>query len=348
MALQEVLAERAIETETQDLLDFLPRPLSIFYSSSYSYMVTRGPWLWRLFYKCTDRPNHPYAPAGSFWQKWQFERLRDYVTRQQFSHIICTHFTASALMVDWRDIYGWNRNIYSVVTDYTAHRSWKRAGLNHYFVAADEVADQLISSGIPAEKITVSGIPISPSFVSKTSRDESRKNWCKAKDERLVLVLSSGLNRGKTKCLVQDLRQLSGNYRFLVSAGKHAPREQLVQAYCEGDPRFTVFGFSPQIADMMKAADLLVSKPGGLTVSEALAVGLPEVLFSPIPGQEEANADFLVRQGAALCIKAKKGAFKEVLENLLVQNGRLSEMSQAAKKLGKPEAAQTIIDSIFS
>lgn len=348
LALQEVLTERGIETECVDLLDFIPRPLSVFYSSSYSYMVTRGPWLWRLVYNWNDRPQSPYTPAGSVWQKWQFERLLDYLKKQQFSHIICTHFTASALMLDWRETYGWKGKIYSVVTDYTSHRCWKRSGLNHYFVATDEVAGQLINSGIPAKDVTVSGIPISPSFITRNSREECRTNWCKPTDERLVLVLSSGLNRAKTRWLIQDLRQLAGNYRFLVSAGKHAPREQLVQEYCEGDSRFTIFGFSTQIAEMMKAADVLVSKPGGLTVSEALAVGLPQVLFSPIPGQEEANADFLVRQGTALRINTKKGAFKEVLENLLLQNGRLSAMAQTAKKLGKPDAARTIIDSIFS
>jgi processive 1,2-diacylglycerol beta-glucosyltransferase len=348
LALQEVLTERGIESECLDLLDFLPRPLSLFYSSSYHYMVTRGPWLWRLFYQWNDRPRTPYSPASSPWQKWQFEKLREYVNHNKFSHIICTHFTTSALMLDWREKYGWDRKIYSVVTDYTSHRCWKRCGLDHYFVATQEVANQLIDTGISPSCVTVSGIPISPRFVSQTSREECRENWCKSAEERLVLVLSSGLDRTKTRWLIHDLRQLTGNYRFLVSAGKHAPREQLVQDFTERDPRFTIFGFSPQISEMMKAADVLVSKPGGLTVSEALAVGLPEVLFSPIPGQEEANADFLVREGAAVCIKAQKGEFKKALENLFVQNDRLLQMSEMAKKLGKPDAARSIIDYVIS
>jgi processive 1,2-diacylglycerol beta-glucosyltransferase len=347
-ALQQVFSERGIETACLDLLDYLPPAMSKFYTTSYAYLVAHLPWLWRQIYDLSDRRNSPYAPARSISQKWQFERLLQFLQRNDFTDVICTHYTPAALALDWRQLYGLKYRLFSVITDYASHRYWKRSGLDHYFVATEEVLGQLGASGIPASQITVSGIPISPQFQSLMDKEPSRSDWCSPEDQFLVLVLTSGLNDVKTHWLIEDLRSLPGNIRFLVSAGKHAPREQQVAEYCQGDPRFTIFGFSSRIPEMMHASDVLVSKPGGLTVSEALAARLPEVLFSPIPGQEEANADFLVRQGAAVCIRAKKGEFKQALNELLSHNGRLSAMAQVARNLGKPDAAQTIVNRIVS
>lgn len=348
MALAEMYQQRGIETDVRDLLEFLPRPLSWFYPNAYSFLVSRGRPLWRLFYKMNDRPKVPYAPAQALTQKWQFNRLLSFLQKSDYSCIVSTHFTPSALLLDWRNQFGWNQKIYSVVTDYISHRCWKRDGLDHYFVATDEVRDQLIESGFSADKITVSGIPISSSFMNPISRDECRKEWNIADDEKLVLVLSSGLNPHKTRAMIRDLREVPGKIRFLVSAGKDAPREQHVREFCENDPRFTVFGFSPRIAEMMRAADVLISKPGGLTVSEAISLGLPQILFSPIPGQEEANADYVVRHSAGACIEAKRGEFKKALLRFLDQPGTLDDKKAAARKLGKPNASAEIVDFILN
>ena len=141
---------------------------------------------------------------------------------------------------------------------------------------------------------------------------------------------------------------MPGKISFLVSAGKDAPREQQIQQFCQGDKRFTIFGFSPRIAEMMCAADVLISKPGGLTVSEALSLGLPQVLFSPIPGHEEANAQYVVRHGAGACIEAKKGEFKSALTKFLENPETLRATRKAAQSLGKPQAASKIVDFILA
>jgi processive 1,2-diacylglycerol beta-glucosyltransferase len=348
MALAEMFQQRGIETDVRDLLEFVPRPLSWFYPNAYSFIVSRSRFLWRLFYKLNDRPKAPYAPAVALTQKWQFKGLLSFLQNSNYSCIVSTHFTPSALLLDWRKQFSWNQKIYSVVTDYISHRCWKRDGLDHYFVATDEVRDQLIESGFLADNITVTGIPISSSFMNPLSRDESRKQWKIKDDEKLILVLSSGLSPHKTRDMIRDLREVPGKIRFLVSAGKDAPREQRVREFCQNDPRFTVFGFSPKIAEMMCAADVLISKPGGLTVSEAVSLGLPQILFSPIPGQEEANADYIVRHSAGACIEAKRGEFKKALLSFLDQPGELDGKKVASRKLGKPDASAEIVDFILN
>lgn len=345
MALAEVFEQRGVEADVKDLLEFLPPPLNNFYPWAYSFMVSRSRPLWRAFYTLNDKPASPYAPANSISQRWQFSKLLKYLQGQSYTHIISTHFTSSALLLDWRKKFNWSQNVFSVVTDYTSHRCWKRDGLDLYFVATDDVKSQLIDCGFAASSVAVTGIPISSVFSSLPSRDVCRKLWGVMPDETMVLVLSSGLNDRKTRKMIEDLRTVQGKIKYLVSAGKEAPREQRVKQLCSGDPRFTIFGFSPKIAEMMNAADVLVSKPGGLTVSEALALGLPQIMFSPIPGQEEANAEYVSSNGAGICIENQ---FHDALAAVLKNGSRLQEMKSAARRLGKPHAAETIVDQIFS
>ncbi|HSP05797.1 MAG TPA: glycosyltransferase [Acidobacteriota bacterium] len=347
MAVQEELAARGIAAEVVDMLDYLPGPLPRFYPWAYSFMVTRARWLWRWFYEWNDHSRSPYAPANSVTQRWQFNRLRSLIEQGGFSHIVSTHFTAAALLTDWRKQRSWNTRIFSIVTDYTSHRCWKREGLDHYFVATDEVREQMKAAGLQGERITTTGIPISTMFRAPLSREECRRTWNAGDGETLILVLSSGLNMAKTRAMIRDLREAPGRIRYLVSAGADTARERQVRDLCRGDDRFTVFGFSNRIAEMMKAADLLISKPGGLTTSEAMASGLPQILFSPIPGQEEANADYVSRQGAGLCIEARPGAFRDALASVSHDPSTLTCMARRARELGRPDAASRIVDILL-
>ena len=346
MAIQEELASRGITAEVVDLLDHLPAPLRRFYPWAYSFMVTRTRWLWRWFYNWNDRARSLYSPANSPTQSWQFNRLRSFIEEGGYTHVVSTHFTAAALLTDWRKQRGWKQSIFSIVTDYVSHRCWKREGFDHYFVATEEVAAQMKAARIDGQRISVTGIPISAMFSAPLTREECRKTWNCAEDETVVLVLSSGLSPARTRAMVQDLREVPGQIRYLVSAGKDPARERFVADCCRGDGRFTVFGFSTRIAEMMKAADLLVSKPGGLTTSEAMASGLPQILFSPIPGQEEANADYVTRRGAGLRIEARRGAFRKALLSVFGNPSKLAEMARRARELGRPEAARRIVERL--
>jgi processive 1,2-diacylglycerol beta-glucosyltransferase len=343
-ALWEVLLKRSIETEIHDLLEFLPPGLGRFYSSAYRFMINETRWLWRMVYETADMPGSPYSPAKSALQSWQFHSLKQYVRQKKFTHIFSTHFTPSALIADWKQESCLEAAIFSVITDYVTHRLWKRKGLDHYFVATEDVAEQIQAAGILPERITVSGIPISQDFSNPPSNFDARLKWSFQPEDRVLLVLCSGLNLHKTLRVLQEIGRHSGSLRFLVSTGPDPAKEQKVKEVFQNDSRFIIFGFSSQIAEMMAAADLIVSKPGGLIVTESLAMGLPMLLFPPIPGQEEANAEYAARHGAAICLAAPEGCIQRVLTDLLGSPEKLSAMARASSKLGRPQAASDIID----
>jgi processive 1,2-diacylglycerol beta-glucosyltransferase len=292
-ALSEALQKEGVEPEVRDLLEFLPAQMAKFYASAYNFMITKSRRLWWLTYHLVNLPKTPYSPAKAFTQKWQFEQLKIFVCGSNFTHVISTHFTTSALLSDWRSSGDLRSKVYSVVTDHEAHRCWKRTGLDHYFVASENVADQIRECGVPAECVSVTGIPISASFCTSPSRESARKQWNLPTDAKVVLVLCSALTVQSSARMLEEFAQIAEPVRYLVSAGHDTQKENQLRKQFQKDERFMIFGFSSQIAELMSASDLIVTKPGGLIVSEALAMGLPQILLEPIPGQEEVRRRYL-------------------------------------------------------
>jgi processive 1,2-diacylglycerol beta-glucosyltransferase len=347
-ALLEAFRIKQVDAEVRDLLEFMPRSMANFYSSAYDFMITSGRLLWRLTYNLVNAPKGPYRPARAATQRWQFTRLKNFLKTSDFTHVIATHFTPAALLTDWRMMEFINCKIFSVITDHEAHRWWKRTGLDHYFVASRTVSSQMQTLGIPERDITVSGIPISPSFSSALTREQARAAWNLPQQSKVILVLCSALTFKKCIEMLCEFADTNIPSHFLVSAGFDTAKEKKLRDYFAADSRFMIFGITDRIADMMKASDLIVTKPGGLIVSESLAAGLPPILLEPIPGQEEANAKYAVEHGAACCLDHKPGVYKEALYDIISNPERLEQMSAAAASAGKPNAALEIVETVVS
>lgn len=346
-AVQEVLQERGITSDIQDLVAFLPQPLKSFYPWAYDFMINDARFLWKFLYSSLNRSSKPYTPGKSKTQRWQFSKLKRYLRDGEFTHIFSTHFTTSAILIDWRKMGALDAQIYSIVTDHVAHRCWKRTGLDHYFVASEGVAHEMEELGVLPNDIGVSGIPVSKAIRKTVTREEARITWNCTNEETVVLILSSGWNYKKTVSLLQEIRDTQMPLRLLISTGPDPAKERKIKRRFSAEQNWTIFGFSSRIAEMMKASDLMITKPGGLIVSEALAMGVPQLLLSPIPGQEEANAEFAEQHGAAICVRDESGALKSVLTEVLANPQRLECMKRAARESGRPNAAIQIVDRVF-
>ena len=347
-AVVEAFHDRSIAAESRDLLDFLPPTMSRFYSSAYEFMITRGRTLWRLTYDLVNSPKGPYRPATAITQRWQFSRLMEFLHHFDFTHAVCTHFTPLALLADWRAMGKLKCKIFSIITDHESHRCWKRTGLDHYFVASPQVASEIKAAGVPEKDITISGIPISKTFSELPSREKARQASKLPQDGMLALVLCSAVTPQKSVQILEEFATTGKQIHYLVVAGSNATREKVLCNRFGKDERFLIYGFTPQIAGLMKASDLIITKPGGLIVSEALAAGLPQLLLDPIPGQEEANARYAIHHGAAIGLVDKKGAYAETLLEILRSPSQLKQMSIAAEKAARPQAAAVIAETILS
>jgi processive 1,2-diacylglycerol beta-glucosyltransferase len=208
-----------------------------------------------------------------------------------------------------------------------------------YCVATDETKARLVVRGATTEDVAVTGIPIAAKFSAKIDPLAVRKQYGLRDDQPVLLVLGGGFGMGPVAEVLVELDKVARPFQTVVVAGRNEELRQKLAAQDRKHPTH-VLGFTTNMHELMAVADLIITKPGGLTSSEALAMGRPLLILDPIPGQEAANSDFLLEHGAAVKVNRVEDLPHRV-EQLLSSN-RLTGLAKAAKALGCPEAARTI------
>ncbi|HEX5177287.1 MAG TPA: glycosyltransferase, partial [Chthoniobacteraceae bacterium] len=260
---------------------------------------------------------------------------------------VCTHFMPAGIISHLIGKGELDAHLSIVVTDFDCHAMWLSRLFHRYFVAIDETRAHLEALGLPAERITVSGIPIDPVFGKPIDRIAARAAY-QLDFEKPTLLLSAGaLGVGPTEIVVRRLMELRCPAQTVVICGKSDElRTKITQIVGENNRAFRILGYSDRMHELMRMSDLFIGKPGGLTTSEALACGLPMAIVSPIPGQEERNSDHLLEEGAAIkCNELTTIPFK--IDALLRDPGRLERMHANALRLGRPRAAQDVVETLL-
>jgi processive 1,2-diacylglycerol beta-glucosyltransferase len=229
---------------------------------------------------------------------------------------------------------------------------WLCRNYEHYFVALDETRVHLEKIGIPAEKITVSGIPIDPVFAETKDKAAMREKLGLEKDKLTILVSAGGFGVGKIEHLLEALAGLQTPAQTVAVCGRNEELRNNLEKLAKeklNNPRvaFYPIGFTREMDEYMSASDLIVGKPGGLTTSEALAKGLIFVIVNPIPGQEERNSDHLLEKGCAIkCNNLPVLAYK--IDKLVKDAARFDAMKKNTAKLARARASQTIVEKLLS
>jgi len=280
-------------------------------------------------------------------------------------HVICTHFLPAQLLSRKIRKGVFKLPVWVAVTDFDVHRLWIHEHMTGYFAASEEVAYRMAAKGVDPGIIQVTGIPIMPAFAAPspgTAPSARTAPLDKAEcarslgldPNRPVLALmaggagvGAGTGGGGLEATAARLLSLPGDFQLVALAGRNEKLLSDLKVLAQAHPgRFFPMGFTRTIERLMKASNIAITKPGGLTTSECLAMGLPMILVNPIPGQEERNADYLLENGAAL--KAYDGAGLEFrVRALLSDPARLAALGAKARALGKPGAASDILERVL-
>ena len=326
--------------EKVDLLDYVSRLQRKVYVQGYVKLVEHAPELWGMVFKKTDNPAwlRKVARFRRGFAERTNKKFVKYLKAFQPDAVVCTHYLPVEIMAHL-ERKGFNPMTVCVVTDFEAHALWMEQAVDLYCVAAEETKASLVARGASAENVVVTGIPIAPKFSGLPNPRAVRKNYGLRDDLPVLLVLGGGFGMGPVARILSARDKIERDFQTLVVAGRN---EKLRRELACGDYRHPtrVLGFTTNMHELMAVADLIVSKPGGLTTSEALAMGKPLFIFNPIPGQEAANSDFLLERGAA----AKVNRMDDLPFRLeqLIGSKKLKEMARAAKELGHPKAAQEV------
>lgn len=328
-----------------DVMDLVPTHFRKLYADSYIDVVEHHPALWGYLYRFTDRQR---GDSLLNQLRIRMERLNTHQLKRRImdiqpEQIICTHFLPASLLSrmihkDKHPVSAW-----VVDTDFDIHNLWIYPGLQGYFAADAEVAWRMRDRGIPPDRIHVTGIPIMPVFAHKPDRQACAQELGLDPQKFTVLLMSGGAGLGGTEKLAERLLHLQRDVQIVVIAGKNDRLLALLQDMAGQHPgHLFPLGFTQTIERVMAVADFAVTKPGGLTSSECLAMGLPMIVMSPIPGQEERNAEFLLEHGVALKAYDLAGLEYRVLW-LLEHPEHLAEMRQRMLTLSRPRAAHDIL-----
>lgn len=322
-----------------DLLDLVPRLQREVYVKGYVKLVEHAPELWGLVFKKTDNPKlvRKITKLRRAFAERSNKKFVKHLKTFRPEAVLCTHYLPVEIMGHLKGTTdGWRPLTVCVVTDFEAHALWMDQAVDLYCVAAEETKSSLIARDAAAENVVVTGIPIAAKFSSRPEAQEVRRALGVRDDLPTLLVLSGGFGMGPVAEILGALDKVKVSLQTLVVAGRN---EELRRKLAAGDYRHPtrVLGFVANMHELMAVADLILTKPGGLTTSEALAMGKPLFILNPIPGQEAANSDFLLERGAA----AKVNRVEDVPFRIeqLIGSKKLTEMARAAKELGHPSAA---------
>jgi processive 1,2-diacylglycerol beta-glucosyltransferase len=332
-----------------DLLALVPRQFRKLYAEQYIKLVEKLPELWSYLYSKSDRPSRDtwIGKLKRSIEKLNTRKLHTEIARLEPDAILCTHFLPAELLSRQVEKGKPLPPLWVQVTDFDVHALWVHPHVDHYCVASDEVAYRLADRGVPPGKISVTGIPVMPQFSAGLGRPECAGELGLNPEIFTALMMAGGAGVGALDALAARLLELTPNQQLVALAGKNAQLLGKLQALAKQHPgRLFPLGFTTTVERVMTAADLVITKPGGLSVSECLAKGKPMLLVSPIPGQEERNADYLLESGAA--VKAVDPATLEFkFGRLLGDPQRLRAMGEAARRIGRPNAAAEVLALIF-
>jgi processive 1,2-diacylglycerol beta-glucosyltransferase len=331
-----------------DVLEYGSALLGELYSDMYKQMVSKTPSLWGWWYDKSDTPWKGETFRVTL-ERSQMKPLMECLKAEAPDIIICTHFLASDIVSYMLQHEQLSTRHVVVVTDIHVHALWLCHQFEHYFVPTDESAYYLHQIGFPDDRITVSGIPIHPAFSQRMDQETLRRKFDINPCVPLVLLSAGTFGMDSSLVAIRALMQMQRPAQIVALCGRNEELLTEIVHATEAAPSHLKFRALPYTAEMhewMAVADLFIGKPGGLTISEALASVLPMILLNPIPGQEEINAASMLEEGVAMS-PTDVVTLPYKVDLLLREPQRLAGMRERMKKLAQPQAAFTILETLL-
>lgn len=330
-----------------DLVKFFSPLHRKIHADGYVKLVERAPELWGMLFAKTDQPKVARRLN-------KVQQLVPSRSRARFAHhvkhfkpdvVLCTHYTPVSELGEMKrdEKSGKSPLVVSIITDFEAHALWMDADVDLYCVAAEETKARLVARGATANNIVATGIPIAGKFAARVDAKAIRRQLGLRDDLPALLVLSGGFGMGPVGKILRELDKVAREFQVVVVCGRNEELRREIAAQDSKHPT-RVLGFASNMHELMTVADLIITKPGGLTSSEALAMSKPLLILDPIPGQEAANSDFLLERGAAAKVNRVEDLPFRVEQ--LIGSKKLADMAKAAKTLGRIDAAKAICTEV--
>ena len=339
--------EPSVEIIHEDSVAMLNRNVNAFLCVLYITLMKRAPKIWGLFYKQTQEIAED-SLFQRFLNTYGRSQFVTYLNLSKPDIIVCTYPTVAGVLAQLRENGELNIPVVAVVTDYTVHSQWIHRGVDVNIVGSAKVYIGFIARGIEPSRIQISGIPVNPRFERNLNKEEILKRLGLVENRLTFLVMCGAcgvLDKAKWICkLIANVQSpvqaiiVCGNDQKLFSS-----LDNVVQ---EAHNPMVRFNFVNNVDELMTAADIIITKAGGLTVSEALTKHIPMIIFKPLPGQEENNARF-VEEIEAGRIAYSDEQFVEIMNELINNPCEINKMSAASSQAFPGHSAEKAVQVIL-
>jgi processive 1,2-diacylglycerol beta-glucosyltransferase len=307
-------------------------------------LIQHQPDVWEYLY---DNPvvHRRIQRLQALLHRYHAARLQHLLETVRPDVIACTQAYPCGVIADFKKRYRLNVPLVGILTDYAPHLYWFHETVDVYVVPSEQVKQRFLTRGVDASRVKILGIPIDPAFLEPSSREETARTFNLDLAKPIILIMGGGGGFGQLREVVLSLDILPHPCQLVVLAGTNRP----LLAWLQGRQfrhRVIACGYSADVPCLMDVATLLISKPGGLTTSEALAKQVPLVIVNPIPGQEAYNARYLLSQGAAVPAGAPQ-TVRQTVRDLLDNPERLESLRSRIAQLARPRAAFDIAKVLF-
>jgi processive 1,2-diacylglycerol beta-glucosyltransferase len=340
--------EPSAEITHVDFGAFLSKTINKVVKNTYIELIKHTPRLWGKLYYRTSKIQ-PDSVLQRLINGLGHREFLGYIKELRPDIIICTYPTIAGVLGKMRLENILQTPIVTVVTDFAVHSQWIHQGVDLYIVGNQEVYDALTSRGIDSERVRITGIPVSPKFEEELDRDKIA-NALKLLPERPTFLVMGGAYGvlGGAKGVCKILAEADEPVQTLVVCGQDEKLYRSLDGLVtEAENPIIRFGYVKNVEELMTVSDMIITKAGGLTVSEALTKRLPLLIYKPIPGQEEENAYFLEKIGAARLAETEE-ELEKIMHHLLTHPNEMEKMRDAAAQAVPGNAAVSAVQHIFS
>lgn len=330
-----------VEARTIDILDLAESWFLRFYVYPYWLMVRHAPGVWRRLFEWRQRNRLRKTSPD-----WIFRRgCRSVLSRLQSFRphlVIVTEMNAARLAVLGRREGWFDAPILAAQTDFCSEPPWASSEIDLHCVGSEEARSQLISCGVSSHRIFNCGVPIDPAFALSFDRAELRRAFGLHPTRPVVLLMGGGIRPAPLDAIIQSLEVCRHPIQVIAVAGRDYSMRRCLEAM-RGEVALDlhVFGWSESIPELMGVADIMITKPGGVVASEALAAGLPTIFTSPVAGMEERHLKFLVEKNLGFAAN-ETAEIPSLVSGLLDDPKQMEDLSARERDIARPDAAYSV------
>ncbi len=337
-AIQDVFLAHNEECAIQDVLSLISKEVSKATSSGQIFMYRHAPWIINLGYQEREKKKNNIFSKKSLLYKFLtlgVEHLYNLIKTNDYDTIICTHIFAALTVTAMQEKYKLPLLTCQIATDYDCSANSTETNIDYYFIPDKKLIDTFVKFGLPKDKIYASGLPVSKELFQIVNKDKAKEELGIPKESKHLLLMGGSMGSGPIPKVVQLLaKNLKKNNYLSVVCGSNKELYNRLSTSYRNFTNIHIYGVSKQVPLLMHSADLLLTKPGGLTTSEAYAAHLPMVLLDFIGGYETDNANFFTGIGGAISGKNPELLVDQTI-SLLNNPSKLEQMSIALEEVSQ-------------